>query len=101
VSRSERCGTCRYFESYVFNRGRCRRYPPVPRRSWPQDDAVFPATFATQWCGEYTPKHGMALVPIVYDNRCSVTCHCGERFEGTPEETREQLDKHLSRYGAP
>jgi len=52
------CEQCRYWDRLVETdtKGRCRRYPPS-QGHWPVS-GQWPATEATEWCGEGTSGSG-------------------------------------------
>lgn len=48
------CETCRFFELNAPTQGACRRFPPVPFPSGPEQlTSAWPTVQTQAWCGEY------------------------------------------------
>jgi hypothetical protein len=49
------CGRCLYWLPFTDTAGECRRHPPVVDFVDGSPESAWPATFATDWCGEFRP----------------------------------------------
>lgn len=57
---SERCITCRFYDTSGEWRPVCRRFPPTPNPDGNPD--WWPQVLESDWCGEYQPRPA-ATVP--------------------------------------
>lgn len=57
------CENCKFFEQVEATQGTCRRMPPKPFPTGPdQISSFWPSVQPTQWCGEHVVRIEIARV---------------------------------------
>jgi hypothetical protein len=60
--QKESCDTCQFWEAFATRKiGNCRRHAPARghmKGGWLGDNAQWPVTKRSDWCGEYRPVNG-------------------------------------------
>lgn len=59
----KQCRDCKWWDyedqdhvNSGYSWGQCHRLPPLPYDSKDRDDAIWPPTYESDWCGEFEQK---------------------------------------------